>query len=68
VLWRQNSLDWLTKNIDTTAPSGRELYNLLFSLQVANPETFGYTLVCIQVLIDRGSNSNNKTSTVPRMV
>jgi hypothetical protein len=32
-------------NSDTTAPSGRELYHLQFSLQVASPETFGYTLV-----------------------
>jgi hypothetical protein len=30
---------------DTTAPSGRELYHLQFSLQEASPETFGYTLV-----------------------
>jgi hypothetical protein len=30
---------------DTTAPSGRELYHLHFSLQAASPETFGYTLV-----------------------
>jgi hypothetical protein len=29
---------------DTTAPSGRELYHLQFSLQVASPETFGYIL------------------------
>jgi hypothetical protein len=28
-----------SKNSDTTAPSGREL----FSLQAASPETFGYT-------------------------
>jgi hypothetical protein len=34
-----------TQNSDTTAPSGRELYHLQFSLQAANPETFGYTLV-----------------------
>jgi hypothetical protein len=27
---------------DTTAPSGRELYHLQFSLQVASPENFGY--------------------------
>jgi hypothetical protein len=32
------------KNSDTTAPSGRELYHLQFSLQAASPETFGYTL------------------------
>jgi hypothetical protein len=31
---------------DKTAPSGRELYHLQFSLQAASPETFGYTLVC----------------------
>jgi hypothetical protein len=30
---------------DTTAPSGRELYHLHFSLQAASPETFGYLLV-----------------------
>jgi hypothetical protein len=30
---------------DTTAPSGRELYHLQFSLQEANLGTFGYTLV-----------------------
>jgi hypothetical protein len=30
----------------TTAPIGRELYHLQFSLQAASPETFGYTLVC----------------------
>jgi hypothetical protein len=42
VLWRQNS-----QNSDTTAPSGRELYHLQFSLQAASPETFGYTLVYV---------------------
>jgi hypothetical protein len=35
----------LTQNNDTTASSGRELYHLLFSLQAAIPETFGYNLV-----------------------
>jgi hypothetical protein len=34
-----------SQNSNTTAPSGRELYNLQFSLQAASPETFGYTLV-----------------------
>jgi hypothetical protein len=29
------------KNSDKTAPSGRELYNLQFSLQVASPVIFG---------------------------
>jgi len=29
-----------------TAPSGRELYHLQFSLQTASPETFRYTLEC----------------------
>jgi hypothetical protein len=33
------------KNSDTTVLIGRELYHLQFSLQVASPETFGYTLV-----------------------
>jgi hypothetical protein len=35
-----------SENSDTTALSGRELYNLQFSLQAASPETFEYTLVC----------------------
>jgi hypothetical protein len=35
-----------SQNSDTTAPSGRELYHLQFSLQLASPETSGYTLVC----------------------
>jgi hypothetical protein len=34
-----------SQNSDTTAPSGRELYHLQFSLQAASPGTFGYTLV-----------------------
>jgi len=36
------------KNSDTTAPSGRELYHLQFSLQVATPEnldTPSYTVL-----------------------
>jgi len=32
-------------NSDTTAPSGRELYHLQFSLQTASPRTYGYTLI-----------------------
>jgi hypothetical protein len=34
-----------SQNSDTTAPSGRELYHLQFSLQAVSPETFEYTLV-----------------------
>jgi hypothetical protein len=34
-----------SQNNDTTESSGREPYHLQFSLQVASPETFGYTLV-----------------------
>jgi hypothetical protein len=34
-----------SQNNDTSAPSGRELYHLQFSLQAASPETSGYTLV-----------------------
>jgi hypothetical protein len=34
-----------SQNSDITAPSGRELYHLQFSLQAASPETFGYALV-----------------------
>jgi len=33
------------QNSDTTAPSGEELYHLQFLLQVASPETVGYTLI-----------------------
>jgi hypothetical protein len=36
----------VSQNSDITAPSGRKLYYLQFSLQAASPETFGYTLVC----------------------
>jgi len=49
---RSNTKDYGSKthqtdspNSDTVAPSGRGLYHLLFSLQAAGPETFGYTLV-----------------------
>jgi hypothetical protein len=41
-----------SQNRDTTAPSGRELYHLQFSLQAASPETFGYTLVINAVETD----------------
>jgi len=34
-----------SQNSDTTAPSGREVLHLQFSLQAASPETFGYTLI-----------------------
>jgi hypothetical protein len=34
-----------SQNSDTTAPGGRELYHLQFSLHAASPETSGYTLV-----------------------
>jgi hypothetical protein len=39
------------QNSDTTAPSGRELYHLQFSLQAASPETFGYILALLSFLI-----------------
>jgi hypothetical protein len=35
-----------SQNSDTTAPNGRALYHLQFSLQAASPKTFGYTLMC----------------------
>jgi hypothetical protein len=41
-----------SQNSDTTAPNGRELYDLQFSHQAASPETFGYTLVCMNTLRD----------------
>jgi hypothetical protein len=41
-----------SQNSDTTAPSGRELYHLLFLLQAASPETFRYTfLYCHHCLV-----------------
>jgi len=36
-----------SQNSDTTTFNGRELYRLQFSLQVASPETFGYTFVTV---------------------
>jgi len=35
-----------------TAPSGRELYHLQFSLQEASPETSEYTLVDVRVTLE----------------
>jgi hypothetical protein len=34
-----------SQNSVTTAPSDRELYHLLFSLQTVSTDTFGYTLI-----------------------
>jgi hypothetical protein len=34
-----------SQNSHTAAPSGRELYQLQFSLKAASPGTFGYTLI-----------------------
>jgi hypothetical protein len=34
-----------SRNRNTIAPSGRELYHLQSSFQAASPETFGYTLI-----------------------
>jgi hypothetical protein len=42
---------------NTTAPSGRELYHLQFSLQAVSPETFGYTLVSLSYGKERCENS-----------
>jgi hypothetical protein len=40
-----------SQNIDTTTPSGRELYHLQFLLQATSPETFRYTIVQSEYLI-----------------
>jgi len=40
-----------SQNSDTTAPSGRELNHLQFSLQATSPETLGYTFVCVCVYV-----------------
>jgi hypothetical protein len=43
----------LTHKIATQLePSGRELYDLQFSLQADSPETFGYTLVELTVQVE----------------
>jgi hypothetical protein len=34
-----------SQNSDATAPSGRELYHLQFSVRAASTETFGYTFI-----------------------
>jgi len=51
---RSNTMGYVSKthytdsqNSDTTASSGRDLYHLQFLLQVASPEIFGYTLICV---------------------
>jgi hypothetical protein len=49
-LWCQNSLDW-PQNSNTVATSGRELYHLQFSIQAASPESFGYTLVSMLLVV-----------------
>jgi hypothetical protein len=45
-----------SQNSDTIAGSGRELYHLMFSLQAASPETFGYTFVCYLASMLRTAN------------
>jgi hypothetical protein len=47
-----------SQNSDTTASSGRELYHLQFSRQAASPETFGYTLVKVRLLLCKLMNVN----------
>jgi len=46
---RSNTKVYDSQNSDTTAPSGRELYHVQFSLPAASPETFGYTLVLVKI-------------------
>jgi hypothetical protein len=43
-----------SQNSDTTAPSGRELYHMQFSLQAASLEAFGYSLVDIEKVAING--------------
>jgi hypothetical protein len=40
-----------SQNSSTTAPSGRKLYHLQFSLQVASLGTFGYTLIYVSLFV-----------------
>jgi hypothetical protein len=41
-----------SQNSDITVPNGRELYHLKFLLQAASPETFGYTLVDMRLILE----------------
>jgi hypothetical protein len=50
------------KNSDTTACSGRELYHMQFSLQVASPELFGNTLIKQHAYQNSNLNETNKYS------
>jgi len=47
-----NNNNKYSQNNDTIAPNARELYHLQFSLQAVSPETFGYTLVCMDLKLD----------------
>jgi hypothetical protein len=47
------------KNSDTTAPSGREVYHLQFSLQPACPVTFGYNSYIIPNKSFENAQSSN---------
>jgi len=51
----------MAANSDTTAPSGRELYHLQFSLQVASPETFG---ISFEISLSHRREENFKTKLV----
>jgi hypothetical protein len=67
-----------SRNSDTTAPSGRELYHLQLSLQAISPETFGYTLVKVYIFLLYRSNkvttwsrvldSHSPSGEVPRLL
>jgi hypothetical protein len=46
-----------SQNSDTTAPSGRELHHLQFSLQAASPETFGYILIYYILSFIKGNHN-----------
>jgi len=45
-----------SQNGNTIVSSGRELYHLQFSLQVASPETSGYTLIYWSTAITLNNN------------
>jgi hypothetical protein len=49
-----------SQNSDKTAPTGRELYHLQFSLQAASLETFGYTLVYCAKMIKETTDMETK--------
>jgi len=72
--WRSNTKGYVNKtnctdsqNSDTAEPSGRQLYHLHFSLQVASPETLGYTFLYHSLLLLMCHSGINEEGLTPRV-